>query len=341
MKRGLRKGWTTGACAAAAAKAAFARLHGGPAVHKIAIRLPGGKTPSFDVLWVECTSSHATAAVVKDAGDDPDVTHGATVRVTVAAAPAGSGLHFIAGDGVGTVTLPGLAVPPGEPAINPGPRAQIRQNIEDAAFELGVSPDARVTIAIPGGEILAARTLNGRLGIVGGLSILGTTGVVVPFSCSAWAESIRRGVAIAKALELCHLAAATGRTSEAALRQRLSLPDQAILEMGDMAGTLFDALKPKPPRQLTLAGGPAKLLKLACGARDLHSRAGGPKLDALADRDLAQAFRDAPTIAGALTPALADRIAAAARHRAQGILGCAVTVWVVDRQGAVVGACGS
>lgn len=181
----LRKGWTTGACAAAAAKAAFMALHGGGFPDPVGIVLPRGVTPSFSLARAELGQHQAVAGIIKDAGDDPDITHGALVLATVTSAPAGSGIHFRAGEGVGTITLPGLPLPPGEPAINPGPRAHITANLTAAAAQLGVAADAVVTIAIPGGEALAARTLNPRLGIVGGLSILGTTGVVLPYSCSA------------------------------------------------------------------------------------------------------------------------------------------------------------
>ena len=175
-QRPLRRGWTTGACATAAAKAAFAALCTGEFPDPVDIGLPGGQRVAFALAETRLDGDAASASVVKDAGDDPDVTHGALVAVTVRRAAPGSGVAFRAGAGVGTVTRPGLPIPPGEPAINPTPRAMIRS----ALAEVSAMPDLVVEIAIPGGEILAERTLNGRLGIVGGLSILGTTGIVVP-----------------------------------------------------------------------------------------------------------------------------------------------------------------
>ena len=353
-KSDLRKGWTTGACATAAAKAAFVALHGGRFPDPVGIRLPRGLEASFVLARAESGPSWAEAGVVKDAGDDPDVTHGALILARVTAGPPGSGVAFRAGDGVGTVTLLGLPLPPGEPAINPGPRAQIADNIAEAAQALGVSADAVVTISIPGGGALAAKTLNARLGIVGGLSILGTTGVVLPYSCSAWVHSIRQGVEVAAALGLDHLAAATGKTSEAAIRRRLDLPDQAYLDMGDMAGAVLKALRARPPKRLTLAGGPAKLAKLAAGEMDLHSRAvtvdrvllvelltklgAGP--DPLAAAHAGASVAQVLALADGL--GLADAIARRARETALAVLagGTEVEVWVVDRGGAIIGCAG-
>src|SRR3984885_8147706 len=178
----LRRGWTTGACAAAAARAAFAALLTGKFPDQVTIRLPRGQQPSFALALAELNGGSARAGIVKDAGDDPDVTHGATIVAELAWAAPGSGIGFAAGEGVGTVTRPGLQIAIGEPAINPAPRAMICESLRDLAEANGAPPpDLIVTLAIPGGEKLAERTMNARLGIVGGLSILGTTGLVVPF----------------------------------------------------------------------------------------------------------------------------------------------------------------
>ncbi|CAA7617251.1 cobalt-precorrin-5B (C(1))-methyltransferase [Magnetospirillum sp. UT-4] len=347
----LRKGWTTGACAAAAARAAFVALHGGGFPDPVTIRLPGGLAPSFALARAERGDGSATAGVLKDAGDDPDVTHGALILATVAAAPAGGGVLFRAGEGVGTVTLPGLPLAVGEPAINPGPRAQIADNLAEAAAALGVAADAVVTIAIPGGTALAGRTLNARLGIRGGLSILGTTGVVRPYSCAAWVHSIHRGIDVARALGLCHLGAATGKTSEAWLRHQLGLPEQALIDMGDMAGAVLKYVRAHPVRRLTLAGGFAKLAKLAAGAMDLHSRASTVDTAFLArllgelggDADAAARCASAAQILALAEPLpLGDVVAARARETAMAVLagGTEVAVVALDRAGAVVGRSG-
>src|SRR3979490_1677412 len=234
--RPLRRGWTTGTCAAAAAKAAYAGLLTGEFPDPVEVTLPRGERPSFALAINRKDATSATAGVVKDAGDDPDVTHGALVLATVRPGAPGSGVTFRAGEGVGTVTRAGLPIPPGEPAINPVPRRMIRDAIAELAGQHGAAGDVEVEIAIPDGEALAARTLNGRLGIVGGLSILGTTGLLIPSSCSSWIHSIRSGIDVARALGHSHIAGSTGATSEAAIRKLYNLPETALIDMGDFVG---------------------------------------------------------------------------------------------------------
>ncbi len=181
----LRRGWTTGACATAAAKAAYHALVTGDFPDPARITLPKGQTPTFALAEHALVVGRASAAIVKDAGDDPDVTHGATIRAEVRADEAGAGITFHAGPGVGIVTRPGLPLAVGEPAINPVPRALITQEITGVAERTGAPADVAVTISVDDGEHLAAKTRNPRLGIIGGISILGTTGIVIPYSCSA------------------------------------------------------------------------------------------------------------------------------------------------------------
>ena len=242
----LRRGWTTGACAAGAARAAFEALLTGQFPDPVPVALPKGLRPEFALATHELGADFARAGIVKDAGDDPDVTHGALIVATVRLTPRGAGVSFKAGEGVGTVTRPGLPLPAGEPAINPAPRAMIRANLEEVAARLGAGADAIVEISVPGGERIAERTANGRLGILGGLSILGTTGIVIPYSCSAWIHSIHRGVDVARASGCLHIGAATGETSEAAIRALYGLPDHALIEMGDFVGGLLKYLREHP-----------------------------------------------------------------------------------------------
>src|SRR5262249_53442540 len=190
----------------------------------VSIRLPRGPTASFPLALTELGEGRARAGVVKDAGDDPDVTHGALIIADIGWAAPGSGIAFAAGEGVGRVTRAGLPLAVGEPAINPAPRAMIAGALcEAAADNAAPPPDITVTIAIPGGERLAEKTMNARLGIVGGLSILGTTGIVVPYSCSSWIHSIHRGIDVARAAGLERVAAATGATSERAVQRLYDL----------------------------------------------------------------------------------------------------------------------
>jgi cobalt-precorrin-5B (C1)-methyltransferase len=270
LKRPLRRGWTTGTCAAAACRAAYQALLTGEFPDPVPVLLPGGARPSFALAFTETAPGVARAGVVKDAGDDPDVTHGALVVATVRAGQPGTGIVFRAGEGVGTVTRPGLPLPVGEPAINPVPRTIIRT----AIAEVGGSGDVVVEISIPNGEKIAQRTLNARLGIVGGLSILGTTGIVVPFSCSAWIHSIYRGIDVARAAGLDHVAGATGATSEAAIAMLYGLPETALIDMGDFVGGMLKYLRRHPVAWVTVAGGMAKMSKLGQGLLDLHSRRG-------------------------------------------------------------------
>lgn len=268
----LRRGWTTGACATAATRAAFEALAtGGPPPDPVEIALPSGKRVAFALATFERGEDFAGAGVVKDAGDDPDVTHGALICARVRRGAPGAGVRFFAGEGVGVVTRPGLPLPPGEPAINPTPRKMMTEAIEEASAKLGVNADADIEIGIPGGEDLARHTLNGRLGIVGGLSILGTTGIVTPFSCAAWIDSIHRGVDVARASGLTHVAGTTGSTSEAAVKRLYDLPETALIEMGDFVGGLLKYLRTHPIARVTIGGGFAKMTKLAQGRLDLHS----------------------------------------------------------------------
>lgn len=279
----LRYGWTTGACATAAAKSAYAALITGEFLDPVTITLPRGQTPAFALAYEALGDGVATAGIVKDAGDDPDVTHGLTVMAEVRKGPPGSGVHFEAGEGVGMVTLKGLPIPPGEPAINPVPREMMRQAISEIAADMGASGDVVLTLSIPGGREVAAKTWNPRLGIVGGLSILGTTGVVTPYSCAAWIHSIHRGVDVAREAGLSHIAGSTGNMSEQGVQNLHDLPEIALMDMGDFVGGLLKYVKKNPVPNVTIAGGPAKLTKLAHGALDLHSRAGGVRFDWLAE----------------------------------------------------------
>ncbi len=272
--RPLRRGWTTGACAAAATRGALEALWGGDAPASVPVALPNGDRPEFALAFCETDAGSARAGVVKDAGDDPDVTHGAMIVATVRTGSSGSGVTFRAGPGVGTVTKPGLPLPVGEPAINPVPRQMISAAIAEAAARYHQPTDVVVEISVPGGEEIAKKTLNGRLGIIGGISILGTTGIVVPYSCAAWIHSIHRGIDVARGAELTHVAGATGSTSEAAVAKLYGLEDTALIDMGDFVGGMLKYLRSHPIPRVTIAGGFAKMVKLAQGRLDLHSRSG-------------------------------------------------------------------
>ncbi|WP_026785088.1 cobalt-precorrin-5B (C(1))-methyltransferase [Pleomorphomonas koreensis] len=353
----LRRGWTTGTCATAATRAAFEALATGHFPDPVTVTLPGGQTPAFSLATTASGDNFTRAGIVKDAGDDPDVTHGALILSTVRPAAAGAGLVFRAGPGVGTVTRPGLPLAVGEPAINPVPRAMIARTLAEARHMVGGPEDVEVEIGIDNGEKLAERTLNGRLGIVGGLSILGTTGIVVPFSCAAWIASIQRGIDVARASGFVHVAASTGHTSEQAVKALYGLDDVQLIDMGDFAGGTLKYLRKAPVPSVTLALGFAKAVKLGQGLLDLHSKRGSVDLDALsaivaelggAD-DLVQAVRGANSALDALTRCraagipVAEGVAERGLATAVGVIagsGMALEVAVFDRQGGLLATTG-
>ena len=347
----LRRGWTTGACAAAAAKSACSALLGRGFLDPVSIVLPKGEEPSFALETSSTGEGWAEAGIIKDAGDDPDVTHGALIIARVSFGEAGQGLRFHAGSGVGTITKPGLPLAIGEPAINPGPRLMIDQAISDVLLETGRAPDLDVTISIRDGEALALKTWNGRLGIVGGLSVLGTTGIVRPFSCSAWIASIHRGIDVAVASGTEHVIAATGSSSEHAAREIYGLGEEECLDMGDFAGGVLKYLRKHPVPRLTISGGIGKMTKLAQGASDLHSGRSQVDFERLADMAADLGFDRAPVV-GANTAMevfqicgapLAQEIAQEARNVAIGFLKGApveVETIVIDRAGIIVARAG-
>jgi len=353
-RTGLRPGWTTGACATAATTAAYSALLTGEFPDPVTITLPRGQQPSFALAREEMGDGWAMAGIVKDAGDDPDVTHLALVRSTVRHGTPGAGVTFAAGAGVGTITLPGLPLPVGEPAINPVPRQLMREAVEALATRHGRAADVAIEISVDHGEELARRTWNPRLGIIGGLSILGTTGIVVPYSCSAWIDSIRRGIDVAVAVGHQHVAGCTGSTSERVVSSEYSLPDGALLDMGDFVGAVLKYLRGHPVPRLTIAGGFAKISKLAAGHLDLHS--GRSQVDTVflaglarmagASDGLAASVGASRTGLGALQLCqvdgvpLGDAVALAARDAALSVLrGAPVSVdtLCIDRAGVIVG----
>ncbi|KGH48518.1 cobalt-precorrin-6A synthase [Modestobacter caceresii] len=351
---GLRHGWTTGACATAATTAAYTALLTGEFPDPVSIDLPNDRHPSFALARESMDRDGASAGIVKDAGDDPDVTHGALVSARVTRGDPGSGVVFRAGEGVGTVTKPGLPLAVGEPAINPVPRRLMTEHVTAVAQRHGGSGDVVVEVSVAGGAELARRTWNPRLGILGGLSILGTTGVVVPYSCSSWIDSIRRGIDVARAAGREHVAGCTGSTSERVAQELYGLPEDALLDMGDFAGAVLKYLRRHPVPRLTVAGGIGKLAKLAEGHLDLHSARSQVSFAALAQLvaeagggpALVEGVRQANTALDALQQCaaagfpLGDLVAAGARRTAEGVLLGApveVDVVVIDRAGTIVG----
>jgi cobalt-precorrin-5B (C1)-methyltransferase len=261
----LREGWTTGACAAAASKAAAITLCLSASPKSVTILLPDGEAVEFPVILAKRLDDGAKAAVRKDAGDDPDVTDGSSVEAIVNWADEGD-IQFYAGDGVGTVTKPGLSIAPGEPAINPVPRQMIR----DAIREITDRP-VSVTVSIPGGRELAKKTFNPQLGIVNGLSILGTSGRVRPFSCEAMRCSLKCSLDIASASGVRNPVFVPGNIGRKAAENHFSLELDQVVQVGNEWGFMIDQAAKYEFEKLLIVGHPGKLAKLAAGQWDTHS----------------------------------------------------------------------
>ncbi|WP_435104927.1 cobalt-precorrin-5B (C(1))-methyltransferase [Arhodomonas sp. AD133] len=348
----LRTGFTTGVCATAAAVAAARLTLTGFRLGSVHVTLPRGRSADMAIHDLSATNDGAEAGVIKDGGDDPDATHGARVWARVIPEPE-EDVRFRAGAGVGTVTRSGLTVPVGEPAINPVPRRMIREHLLALADEHGHAGGFSVTVGVDDGERIAQRTMNARLGILGGLSILGTTGIVRPFSCAAYIASIHQSVDVARANGLERIAGCTGSTSEAFVRTRYGLGDMALVEMGDLVGALLKHVRRHPVPAVILAGGFGKLSKFAAGHLDTHSRKAPVDFDFLAaqageagaETALRAEIASSNTSMAALTACqaagipLGQRICALAAAQARGYLpaGTALTVCAVDRQGEPVG----
>ncbi len=313
-KQALRTGWTTGTCAAAAAKAATTALHTGEISETVEIGLPSGQRVRFPVdkctLTPQDTAeapSQAEAVVVKDAGDDPDVTHGARLTATVRWRKE-PGIELDGGVGVGVVTKPGLGLELGGPAINPVPRAMITQSVGEAIdlAQRGV----RVVISVPGGEQMARKTTNARLGIIGGISILGTTGIVRPFSTASWRASVEQAISVLAAQGEDTVVLCTGgRTEKGAMTMLPQLPEVCFVEVGDFTGAALRRAVEHGLARVVFAGMAGKLTKLAAGVLMTHYTRSKVSLELL--RDI--------TLAAGGDQDLAARVATAntARHAAE------------------------
>ncbi len=360
--KGLRTGWTTGTCASAAAKASAIALMTGTVPTEVDVALPGGRRVAFPV-----ESDGPAAIVVKDAGDDPDCTDGARMTAVASWANAGKGSSLLlAGPGIGTVTLPGLGLPVGAPAINRVPRLMIMGALAEATKATAAAPapgaaDAaergtgdrliEVRFSVPGGEAMAEKTSNARLGIVGGISILGTTGIVRPFSTAAYRASVVQQVDVAAAQGETHMVLATGSRSERAAQRLLpGVADVCVVEVGDFTGVCLRRVAQRAMTAATFVGMAGKIAKLAAGVMMTHfhrsevdtsllaavaAEAGAPPpvVAAATETATARHFFEVCVATGNLEPlsVLCRRAAAACRRHVDGAL--AVEVFMVDFEG--------
>lgn len=354
----LRSGLTTGSCATACCVAAAMRLLAGESPQNVSITLPKGKTVELSIVDYQAVGTNGyRTSTIKDAGDDPDVTHGATVFVELALTDKNQTIELKAGTGVGTVTREGLSIAVGEPAINPVPRQMISEHLLQIAKRFNYTGGFEVTVGVEGGEQLALKTMNPRLGILGGLSILGTTGIVRPFSCAAYIASIHQGMDVARTNGFHHIAATTGNRSEEAIRDHYQLNEMALIEMGDFVGAVLKHIRRYPTDKLSICGGFGKITKLANGHLDLNSRVSSIDFDQLAslakgqgaDAQLQQTILASNTSVEALKHCqaaqvdLASAVCEQALQKAQTIVPPEVEleVFVIDRQGQFVGSASS
>lgn len=273
-RRGLRTGFTTGACSAAAARAAAVGLISGRVPDQIDCLLPNGQWASFAVIDGCLEEGSAHAVVVKDAGDDPDCTNGAHLTADVRPLPQTPGdVRLLGGPGVGTVTLPGLGLEIGGPAINPVPRQNIEENVRAAAGHWLTKQGLEVTLSVPGGDRMALKTLNSRLGILGGISILGTSGIVRPYSTASFRASVVQGIEVAAAQGQDTLVLATGgRTEKFVMRALPHLAPACFVQMGDFTGAALDTAVKQGIRQIVIGCMVGKLAKMAQGETLTHAR---------------------------------------------------------------------
>jgi cobalt-precorrin-5B (C1)-methyltransferase len=338
-----RTGFTTGTCAAAAAKAATMILCGMAPFVQVEIGLPDGARVVLQLERAEGDTNAACAAVRKDAGDDPDVTDGCLVIASVKWRNDGT-LALAAGDGVGMVTLPGLSVPPGQPAINPAPRQMISEAIREIT-DRGV----QVTISIPGGAQLAEKTFNPRLGITGGLSILGTSGIVRPFSTAALRDALKCALDVAVACDVKYPVFVPGRIGEKAARRHFRLAPEQLIEVSNEWGFVLDEAAKCDFSRLLVMGHPGKLAKLALGQWDTHSarsKSAVSFVESLARDLVEESVAESITVEGTfdslgeadvskVAEALAHLIEQAIRNR---LAACfPVSVLLVNMQGEILG----
>jgi cobalt-precorrin-5B (C1)-methyltransferase len=336
-KKELRYGYTTGACATAAVRGAALMLRDQTIPEEVEIILPAGERARFRLHGQHLNATSASCFVVKDAGDDPDITNGVEIHVTIEVAFFSEHRIVIqGGTGIGRVTKPGLAVPPGEWAINPVPRRMIRLALHEVLAMRCMPATFTVTISIPDGEERAKKTLNSRLGIIGGLSILGTSGIVKPISAKAWTDTIDAALDVALACDAGAIILATGRSSELTAQKYLATGEhitppreEAFVMMGDHAGYALRSAAKKGIQEVILAGQFAKLVKIACGHEQTHVASSELDLQTLATwpefGDLGASMSD--SLAGANTarqlledsgcdPALIRMVCSRARQRA-------------------------
>ncbi len=277
QKQKLRKGFTTGTCAAASSKAAILSIIKQKKIESVEVTLP--KTNSIKIKIESCKFDRnwAKCSVVKDAGDDPDVTHGAEIFVDLFLTEHVNQIEIDGGQGVGIVTKPGLGLEINKPAINPTPKKMIIENVTEVAKNILQKNGIKIVISIPNGKELALKTDNPRLGILGGISILGTSGIVIPYSTASFAASVRQNLDVSLAMGNDIVVLTTGGRSEEFAKNIVNLPEHSFVQMGDFAGYTIQQCAKKGIKKAFVAGFIGKLAKIAAGAKQTHVK--GSKVD--------------------------------------------------------------
>ena len=265
----LKTGYTTGTTATAATKAALYALIGAP-VEEATVSLPKGKTATLKIAWTKNENGRVTCAAIKDGGDDPDATHGAEICSTVSFGKKAGQISIDGGRGVGRVTKPGLGLKMGKAAINPTPMKMLEQAVREVVKDQLKNQGVDVVISVPAGEEIAKKTDNPRLGIMGGISILGTTGIVMPYSTASFAASIRQSLDVAIAMGADTAVLTTGGRSEDFSKAMFKLPDHCFVQMGDFAGYSIKQCANKKLKKAIIAGFIGKLTKMAMGIKQTH-----------------------------------------------------------------------
>jgi cobalt-precorrin-5B (C1)-methyltransferase len=268
----LRTGYTTGTTATAATKGALHALINGKPIEVVAVSLPKGRTATLKIAWTKNEDNgKVTCAAIKNGGDDPDATHGAEICSTVSFSNNANNIYIDGGKGVGRVTKPGLGLEIGKAAINPTPLKMLEQAVREVAGHQLEKQGVDVVISVPNGEEIAKKTDNPRLGILGGISILGTTGLVIPYSTASFAASIRQGLDVATAMGADTVVLTTGGSSEDYARELFKLPDHCFIQMGDFAGySIKQCVNKITIRNVIIAGFIGKLTKMAMGIKQTH-----------------------------------------------------------------------
>ncbi|ORT99548.1 Cobalt-precorrin-6 synthase, anaerobic [Anaerovibrio sp. JC8] len=277
MAKELRGGYTTGACVAAGVKAAALFMQGSSADY-VEINALDGTKLHIPVKAVEPVGDGIRVEIVKDSGDDPDITNGVSILTTLTMDKSHEGIELVAGEGVGTITKPGLAVPPGEPSINPGPRQLIRQSLQEV---FGTIPGCQVRVDVPGGEELAKKTLNSVLGVVGGISIIGTTGVLRPMSEEAFKDSLVPQISVALAAGYKTQIFVPGKIGER-IAGEWGLPVEAMAQTSNFIGHMLEKAADMGVERVLLFGHIGKLAKVAAGVFHTHNRMGDGRMETMA-----------------------------------------------------------